>query len=155
MSVKTCAANLAWRAANAPGYRSFCRALERPAQSQAELLRAYLRTNQDTHFGRKHGFAALRSVRDYQQQVPLSTYDDYEPYIELIARGESAVLTRERVKLFEPSSGSTAAAKWIPYTATLQAEFRRAIAPWVFGLYREQAYSENDGHQPVSGTFQG
>jgi hypothetical protein len=44
------------------------------------------------------------------------------------------VLTREPIKLLEPSSGSTRAAKWIPYSASLQAEIRHAVAPWAFDL---------------------
>ncbi len=45
-------------------------------------------------------------------------------------------MTRDTVKRFGLSSGSTSAAKLIPYTAELQAEFRRAIAPWICDLAR-------------------
>jgi len=37
--------------------------------------------------------------------------------------------------MFELSSGSTAASKLIPYTATLRAEFQRGIMPWIYNLY--------------------
>jgi hypothetical protein len=78
---------------------------------------------------------AIDLVKAYQEQVPLSRYDDYRDFIRRIARGDLGILTREPVTLFEPSSGSTAAAKWIPFTATLQAEIRRAVAPWMADLY--------------------
>ena len=38
--------------------------------------------------------------------------------------------------MLEPTSGSTAATKYIPYTAGLKAEFQRAIAPWIVDVYR-------------------
>ena len=59
--------------------------------------------------------------------------------IDRIGRGEANVLTAEPVRMFELSSGSTSASKMIPYTATLKAEFQRAIAPWIFDLYARHA----------------
>src|SRR5262249_30724669 len=57
------------------------------------------------------------------------------PYIDGIANGESRALTCEPVRLFEPTSGSASAGKWIPYTDTLKAEFQRAIRPWVADMF--------------------
>lgn len=34
-----------------------------------------------------------------------------------------------------PTSGSTGATKWVPYTRELLREFARAVNPWVFSLY--------------------
>jgi hypothetical protein len=128
-------ANLAWFAINAGGYRRFRESLDRVQDVQDSILERYLRHNQDTAFGRRFEFSGIRSAYDYQERVPLSTYDDYRVYVERIARGESGVLTREPVRLLEPSSGSTSAAKWIPYTSSLQAEIRAAVAPWLFDLF--------------------
>jgi hypothetical protein len=128
-------ANLAWLAINGSGYKRFRAALGRPRDVQESILDRYLRHNQDTAFGRTFKFSDIRSAHDYQERVPLSTYDDYRIYVQRIAGGESGVLTREPVKLLEPSSGSTSAAKWIPYTSSLQAEIRAAVAPWLFDLF--------------------
>jgi hypothetical protein len=43
------------------------------------------------------------------------------------------------VRLFEPTSGSSSPAKWIPYTASLQREFQRAIRAWVADLFLHDA----------------
>jgi hypothetical protein len=67
--------------------------------------------------------------------VPLATYEDFAPAIARMAAGEYGVLTSARVKLFEPSSGSTSAAKLIPYTAALQREFQAGLAAWIGNLY--------------------
>jgi len=69
--------------------------------------------------------------------VPLTTFDDYLLEVEKMGRGERAILTTSRLRLFELSSGSTTASKMIPYTDLLQAEFQAGIAPWIFSLFRE------------------
>jgi hypothetical protein len=103
---------------------------------QARLLRGLVGRNAETVFGRRHDFATIRSVVDYQVRAPLSTYDDYRDAIRRIGDGEPHVLTREPVRLLEPTSGSTDGVKLIPYTASLRAGFERAVAVWLWDLYR-------------------
>ncbi len=64
-----------------------------------------------------------------------------------LPRVKRMMLTAEPVRLLEPTGGSTAAAKLIPYTAALHREFQRGIAPWVvhtfvrdLALWGGQAY---------------
>ena len=102
---------------------------------QARVLRGILARNADSDFGRAHGFGSLRSARAYADAVPLSTWDDYADAVARVAAGEGGVLTSERVRLLEPSSGSTAATKLVPYTAGLRAEFQRGLRPWLHDLY--------------------
>jgi hypothetical protein len=130
-------ANALWLGINLSGYRRFAAALRDPRQAQESILAGYLRRNEDTDFGRAHDFARIRSLRDFQTAVPLSTYDDYQPYIDRITAGDKSCLTREPVKLLAPSSGSTRATKLIPYTTLSQAEFRRGVAPWIVDLMRD------------------
>jgi hypothetical protein len=101
-------------------------------ETQAAVLREILRANATTEFGRQHGFAELRDVREFQERVPLRSYADHSPWIERLAAGENGLLTAEPVRLFEPTSGSTSGEKLIPYTASLRAQFQRAIAAWTW-----------------------
>jgi hypothetical protein len=103
---------------------------------QEDLLRATLRRNTDCEFGRAHGFETIRSVRAYRDAVPTSTWDDYIDATDRIARGTAGVLTTERVRLLEPSSGSTSASKLVPYTRSLKAEYQRGLTPWLHDLFR-------------------
>lgn len=128
-------ANLAWRAWAAPGARAFRAALRDPAEAQARLLLRYVSANRHTAFGRAHGFADIRTVEQFQAQVPVATYDDFEPLIQRIARGEAGVLTAERVERLVPSGGSTAAAKLVPFTRRLGREFGSALDAWVSDLF--------------------
>jgi hypothetical protein len=128
------AAGVLWPAANAPGWLSFRRALRDPRRAQEERLRVILARNADSAFGREHGFRDVLSLAEFQRRVPLQDWGDVRPWVDRIAKGEAAVLTREPVRMLEGTGGSTAA-KRIPYTASLQAEFRAAIAPWIFDLH--------------------
>jgi hypothetical protein len=127
--------NLPWIAANLSGYFRFNQAIGRPEAVQRFLLLRYLRANADTAFGRSHGFASIRTAEEYRERVPLLTGQGLAPWVDRIAAGEARVLTRSPVRMLEPTSGSSAAAKLIPYTAALQREIRRAVAPWIVDLY--------------------
>ena len=59
------------------------------AGTQQRLIQALLRRNAETAIGRRYGFAAIRSVADYQARVPLSDYADYQAAIEWIGAGEA------------------------------------------------------------------
>ena len=131
-------ANNLWLAASLPEWMRFRYAANRVEATQRQLLTNYVRENAATAFGREHKFAKLCSWEEFAEQVPVRPYEDFEPWIGQIAAGTTNVLTAESVNLLEPSSGSSGAEKWIPYTASLQAEFRRAVAAWITDLFFEQ-----------------
>ncbi|PDW03293.1 GH3 auxin-responsive promoter family protein [Candidatus Viridilinea mediisalina] len=123
-----------WLGACLPGSYAFRRALRDVAGVQWAVLRQLLRQNATSRYGRVYDFASITSVAEYQRRVPLVDYDHLRPAIEQIAAGVQGVLTSERVLLLEPTSGSSAATKLIPYTAGLQASFQRALSPWLADL---------------------
>jgi hypothetical protein len=127
-----------WVAANLRHRRALLRALGNPQRVQEKILARYLHNNRDTDFGRRHGFASVHSVADFQARVPLSEYDDYSPWIARIQRGEQGILTREKVTRLVPSGGSTSARKLIPFTSSLRAEFNRGIGAWIADLYLQR-----------------
>ena len=129
-------AGAAWMSANAGSYWRYRSALADPEAAQWAVLQQCVRANAGTDFGRAHGFAEIRSIDAYRARVPVSSYADVEPAIGDIASGRLNVLTRDRVRTLALSSGSVSAAKHIPFTRTLQKEFRRAVAPWLVDLYR-------------------
>lgn len=102
---------------------------------QEKKLKVLLDRNKDTDYGRKYGFGDIDSIKAYQERVPLSDYETYRPYIEQLTEKEDNLLTAEKIITFEPTSGSTKAAKLIPYTKTLKEEFQKGIKPWIYDLY--------------------
>ncbi len=133
--LKRLVANGLWWAACLPDAMCWRVAQRNVADVQRKLLLGYLRQNRATAFGQRYDFASINSIAEYQARVPLMSYDDYAPDISAISAGQTNVLTREPVLLLEPTSGSTAATKLIPYTATLRNEFQRALAAWLADLY--------------------
>ncbi len=128
-------ATAAWAAASVPAAAAFGVALDDPERAQRVLLRRYLRRNEGTAFGREHRLDRVDSIDAYRRAVPVRDYDGFTPWVDRIAAGEANVLTADPVTRLVPSGGSTRAAKWVPYTAGLSAEFNRAVGPWIVDLY--------------------
>jgi len=116
--------------------RKFEQALADPERTQRAILLQLLKRNATSAYGQQHGFASIRSVHEYQRAVPIAAYDDLAPWVERIKAGEARLLTNEPVLMFEKSSGSASAAKYIPYTRSLSAQFHAALAPWITDMYR-------------------
>jgi len=129
-------ANTLWQTFSTSSWRKFHRAHTRLEEVQGSILRHYLEANQDTDYGRRFGFRSIQSIEDFQNKVPLTTYEDYAASIEAISAGRPGVLTAEPVWMFEITSGSVSASKLIPYTKSLRAEFQRAISVWIVDLFR-------------------
>jgi len=135
MNLRSGAVNALWAAAAVPSWVRYRGALHTPAETQERVLLSCLRRNAGTSFGREHGFDRIRSVADYQARVPPVTYDGLAPLVHRAARGEPHVLTRIPVERLVPTSGSTSAAKLVPFTADLRAEFTTAIDAWLVDLF--------------------
>ena len=128
-------ANGLWAAGSLAEYARFRRAVHRVEREQEAVLASILRANAATEFGQLHGFAYIRNAEEYRHSVPLGSYETHQPWITRAADAIPNVLTREPVRLFEPTSGSSGASKLIPYTAALQQAFQRAIATWIADLF--------------------
>jgi GH3 auxin-responsive promoter len=125
-----------WLAAAAPRALAFARALRRPRAAQEAALARILAQNAACDYGRRHGFAGTRSLREYQERVPVVRYEDLAEEIAQMAAGRRGVLTSEPVLAFEKTTGSSAASKLLPYTASLLAELQAAVLPWMADVYR-------------------
>lgn len=131
-------ANTLWCAANARRERHFQHALQNPLRAQREILGRMLARQQSSEFGKEHRFDPNWTVVDFQRNVPLRQYAEFEPWIDRITRGAAHVLTVDRVSHLIPTSGTSGAHKLIPYTAGLQQQFNAALGPWIRSLYRAQ-----------------
>jgi hypothetical protein len=105
--------NSLWFAWCLPEALAFRRATRRVAETQRRVLQEILKRSRE--------YAKLRSIPEFQERVPLS---------------DAPLETVDPVLRRVPTSGTTAATKWIPYTAALQREFERGIAPWIVDLFQ-------------------
>jgi hypothetical protein len=127
--------NLLWVGTCMLGKIRFSLACFNLKRTQEKVLTDILKANVASEVGRQYNFAGVNSVRQFQTVVPVGDYDDLAEDINKLAAGARGVLTEQPVLLFEPTSGSAAASKYIPYTKSLQVQFNAAIAPWIGELY--------------------
>ena len=121
--------------------RALRAALAQPQACQEQVLRRILAANPTTAYGKHHGGPGPDVgdvVREYRQAFPVVDYDTLAPWISRIRDGERNVLTTEPVLMFEKSSGSTAASKYIPYTRRLRNEFQSATSAWLYDLLAQR-----------------
>ena len=97
-----------------PMRRRFLRSLQHPHNAQQQIFDFLLARGQRTHFGRDHGFAHIRTPRDYQSAVPVRRYEDLKPYVDRAIAAEVDVLWPGRVDWFLESSGTSGRKKQIP-----------------------------------------
>jgi hypothetical protein len=105
-------------------------------ETQSGYLHQLIKNNANTRFGIRYNFSKIKSVADFQMQVPISDYEQYIEHIEEIKNGEQSVLTFDRVRKFSVSSGTASASKLIPNTKTLMHEFDNCISVWLYDLYK-------------------
>lgn len=118
-------------------YRQLGRYATNTPSLQLEQLQWLLRRGAKTAFGSDHGLKPTMTIDDFQQAVPLMTYDAQKPYIERMLQGERDVLWPGLCRWFAKSSGTTSdKSKYIPVTddALHQTHYRGATDSMVIYL---------------------
>ena len=139
MSALATAINTTWMVSCRRERRRFHDATLDLAGTQRAVLAEIVGADGTSAFGRDHGLHPACSYELFAEQVPVATYADLSPYLDRIAAGEHGVLTTDRVRLLQPTSGSTGGRKLIPYTRTLQRLLQRTIAAWIGDLFAGRA----------------
>ncbi|MBR6228366.1 MAG: GH3 auxin-responsive promoter family protein [Eubacterium sp.] len=86
-------------------------------KTPGELLRQILDENKNTEYGRLYNFSEIYNINEYKKRVPLTTYDDYEAYVDRMREGEKEVLTSYEVMTYCTTSGTSKnRVKYIPQT---------------------------------------
>ena len=98
-------------------YKKFVKDTVKAGDVNRAVLTEILQGNSETVYGSLYQFDGIRNPADYKRVVPLTSYCDYENYVEEIAAGRENVLTSDKVQYFGLSSGTTGKQKRIPTTA--------------------------------------
>jgi hypothetical protein len=92
--------------------------LKYPHEVQEELLFSLIKTAENTQIGKKYDFSSVKNYTTFSERVPIASYEDLEPLIELTRKGEQNVFWPSTIKWFAKSSGTTnAKSKFIPVSA--------------------------------------
>ena len=86
-----------------------------PEKVQLKQFEYLIDEAQDTLWGERYAYATIKSVKDFQERVPLSSYNDLKVEIERMIKGERDILWPGKIKWFAKSSGTTSdKSKFIP-----------------------------------------
>lgn len=86
-----------------------------PLKAQESVLKKIVRRNKNCELGKKLRLRDVHSIEDYQRIVPLSTYADYEPYVDRMLNNGEKRLTFSGLNFrYASSSGSVGKPKMLP-----------------------------------------
>jgi hypothetical protein len=92
--------------------------LKYPNEVQEELLMNLIRASENTVVGKHYDFASIKSYNTFAERIPISIYEDIEPFIEQTRSGEQNIFWGSPIKWFAKSSGTTnAKSKFIPVSS--------------------------------------
>jgi hypothetical protein len=86
-----------------------------PFDVQQEVFSKLIEQAVRTTWGVQYAYDSIASIQDFQERVPISTYEDISPYIKRLREGEQNLLWPTEIKWFAKSSGTTSdKSKFIP-----------------------------------------
>jgi hypothetical protein len=88
-------------------------------------------------FAKNNGIYSNMSYHKFNKSVSIGDYEGLRPYIEKISKGFENVLTKEKVKYFAVTSGTTSGAKYIPLTSRMMSYQTSAVKSLLL-LYAHQ-----------------
>src|SRR5207302_11192599 len=100
-----------------PILERFAAAAKDPEAAQRARLAELLKANAESEYGRRFGFASIRTADEFRSRVPAIDFEAIAGDVDRIANGAQGILTREPVLRFVKTSGTTGASKKIPVTA--------------------------------------
>ncbi|AKG21946.1 GH3 family domain-containing protein [Calothrix sp. 336/3] len=113
-----------------PARRKFYRALHNPQLAQQKVQKAIFPNLINSEYGKS---LSITNIEDWQQ-IPIISYQDIEPWITQQRENKISLLTPEKIKFYEQTSGSSGAAKFIPYTQSLLGSFSQMFCVWAEDL---------------------
>lgn len=88
-----------------------------PMETQQKTLQTIMKKNKDCELGKKYDFASITTLKEFQDKVPLSTFEDYLPLINrMVDNNEENIITGSKVIRYCSSSGSVGIPKLQPKT---------------------------------------
>jgi len=125
---------------------------------QNESLKFLVDNAKETIFGQANKFNSIRSIKSFQDRVPLSNYDSLKPYIDRELKGEESVLWPGKTNWFAKSSGTTSSRqKLLPITVDSLYENHYAGGKDLLAMYYQNFQNRklyNAKHLIVGGSTQ-
>jgi hypothetical protein len=114
-----------------------------PFNVQQENFSKLISRAKETEWGVKYGYSENLSIKEFQEKVPLQTYEEVKPYVQRLRDGEQNILWPEEIKWFAKSSGTTNdKSKFIPVSNESLEDCHFRGGKDVIALY-SQSYPDN------------
>ncbi|PXY39282.1 hypothetical protein DMB65_18715 [Flavobacterium cheongpyeongense] len=88
----------------------------KPVETQLNVFNDLIKNAKATEFGKDHHFDTIKTIADFQNNVPIRDYEDLKTYIEKVKTGQENILWKGKPIYFAKTSGTTSGAKYIPLT---------------------------------------
>lgn len=130
-----------------PVYEQFQKLTKEPGKTQEAFLMKLLQDNKDTEYGKKYGFADIHSIKEYQEKVPVTQYDDYVDYILRMTDGsEENLISAYPINHYCKSSGTMGNPKRLPMSDEAIRIFNKYNAAYLNAFLAEKlGYDWIDG----------
>jgi hypothetical protein len=124
------------RALSGSAVRAFHASADDPAATQQARLDLLSREIAPSAHGRHLGVRAGMTLADWKT-LPIASSQDAMPWLERVAEGEPAVMTRAPVRMLVETSGTTGTPKRLPVTDAWSASVAAAQRLWALALLKD------------------
>jgi len=114
-----------------PGLQKFERNINNVEAIQRQRLTRWLAAASRSPEGQRRGIRPDWTWEQFAAAMPVTTYADYADALNQQRATRQSVLIDSPVQRYQPTSGSTSAVKWIPYTKLFLEELDEVISAWV------------------------
>ncbi len=114
-------------------YASYRQHFSNPRLAQQKSLEKILDRTHDCEIRRRLGIESIKSLEDFREKCPITSYEDYAPLMESLFEkdNQAKVLNREEASYFIATSGTTSKPKLFSVTDFYREEFQRVFLAWL------------------------
>lgn len=122
-------------------------------ETNFDVLKKILEDNEKTEYGKKYQFSKINNYTEYKDNIPISNYIDYKPYIDRMFNGEENILTSYPIETFNCTSGSEGQQKLIPLTRKALDTYSAITKTNKNKLFREYKAQNQKGKRLLIGIY--
>jgi hypothetical protein len=83
---------------------------------QQRIFQQLLVGGRETLYGKDHWIQSVKSYEEFREQIPITDYEGFKPYIKKVLDGEENILWPGKPLYLSKTSGTTSGIKYIPIT---------------------------------------
>lgn len=111
-----------------------------PQDTQYKTFTQLIEMAEGTQWGRTYGYKDINNFDLFRQRVPISTYEQFFPFIEKTLQGEENIIWPGKINFFAKSSGTTNdKSKYIPVTMESLTECHYKAGQDMLAMYLHNA----------------